>query len=149
MRPARVFRTATFRLAALYVLLFAASVAVLGTTVYLVTAAALERRLDARIAGEMTTLKSVFQAGGLARLETEVRTHQRMRPAGPLDYLVIGAGGARLTGDLPVVPNRLGWSNVENKESDGDVSHRRVLVAAAVGRRAPRDRRRPRANRRA
>ena len=133
MRPARVFRTATFRLAALYVLLFAASVAVLGTTVYLVTAAALERRQDARIAGEMTALKAAFQAGGLARLEAEVRAHQRNRPAGPLDYLVIGATGARLLGDLPIVPARLGWSNVKNKESDGDISHRRVLVAPLAG----------------
>jgi signal transduction histidine kinase len=133
VHPARVFRTATFRLAALYVLLFATSVAVLGMIVYLGTAAALERRLDARITSEMTALKSAFQAGGLGRLEAEVRTHQRTRPAGPLDYLVIGSGGARLVGDLPIVPAHIGWSNVANKESDGDVSHRRVLVAALAG----------------
>ena len=130
MRPSRVFRTATFRLAALYVLLFATSVAVLGVVVYLATAAALDRRLDARIAGEMAVLKPTFQTGGLARLEGEVRKHQQTRPAGPLDYLVIGADGARLVGDLPVVPTDLGWSNIENKESDGDISHRRVLVSA-------------------
>ena len=69
-------------------LLFATSVAVLGVIVYLATAATLDRRLDTRIAGEMTALKSAFQAGGLARLEAEVRTHQRTQPAGPLDYLV-------------------------------------------------------------
>jgi signal transduction histidine kinase len=133
VRPPRVFRTATFRLAALYVLLFATSVAVLGVVVYLATAAALDRRLDARIAGEMETLKSAFQAGGLPRLEAEVRTHQRTRPAGPLDYLVFDAGGARLVGDLPIVPTQAGWSNVEDRESDGDISHRRVLVAALAG----------------
>jgi signal transduction histidine kinase len=133
VRPPRVLRTATFRLAALYVLLFATSVAVLGVVVYLVTAAALERRLDARIAGEMAVLKSTFQTGGLARLEAEVRTHQQTRPAGPLDYLVLGAGGAPLAGDLPIVPTQLGWSNVDHKESDGDISHRRVLTAALAG----------------
>ncbi len=133
MRPNRVFRTATFRLAALYVLLFATSVAVLGVVVYLTTAAALDRRLDERIAREMTVLKSAFQTGGLARLEAEVRTHQRTRPAGSLDYLVTGAGGARLVGDLPIVPTQIGWSNIKNKESDGDISHRRVLVVALNG----------------
>ncbi len=133
MRPARVFRTATFRLAALYVLLFAVSVAVLGTVVYLVTAAALERRLDARIASEMSTMQAVFRAGGLARLEAEVKIHQRTHPAGPLDYLITDAGGARLTGDLPIAPPPLGWSNSSHKESDGDVSHRRVLTAALAG----------------
>ena len=133
MHPVKVIRTATFRLAALYVLLFAASVAVLGTTVYLVTAAALERRLDARIAGEMSELQSTFRAGGLGRLEVEVQRHQRMHPAGLLDYLVTDPGGARLVGDLPVAPARLGWSNVAHKESDGDISHRRVLVAVLGG----------------
>jgi len=133
VRPPRVFRTATFRLAALYVLLFATSVAVLGAIVYLATAAALDRRLDARIAGEMATLKSSFQRGGLARLEDDVRAHQRTRPAGPLDYLVFDAKGARLAGDLPIVPARLGWSDVATKESDGDISRRRVLVAPLTG----------------
>ncbi len=130
MNPPRVLRTATFRLAALYVVLFATSVIVLGAIVYLVTVGALERRLDARIAGEMTLLKSAFQAGGLARLDSEIRTHQRTQPAGALDYLVTGAGGERLAGDLPVVPTRLGWSNIARQESDGDVSHRRILMAA-------------------
>ena len=133
MHPPRVFRTVTFRLAALYVLLFASSVAVLGVIVYLTTAAALDRQLDARIAGEMATLKSVFQKHGLARLEQEVRLHQRTRPAGPMDYLVFAPGGVRLAGDLPIVPKHSGWSNVDHKESDGDVSHRRVLTAALAG----------------
>jgi len=130
VRLPRAFCTATFRLAALYVLLFAISVAVLGVVVYLITDAALDRRLDARIAAEMAALKYAFQAGRLARLESAVRTHQRTRPAGPLDYLVFDAGGARLAGDLPIVPARLGWSNIETKESDGDISHRRVFAAA-------------------
>ena len=129
----RVFHTATFRLAALYVLLFAIAVAVVGTIVYLGTAAALNRRLDARIAGEMTALKSSFQAGGLAKLEEEVRTHERTQPAGPLDYLVFDANGSRLEGDLPVVPARLGWSDLITKETDGDISYRRILVDTISG----------------
>ncbi len=133
MNLPRVLRTATFRLAALYVVLFATSVIVLGAIVYLVTVGALERRLDARIAGEMTSLKYAFQAGGLARLEADVRIHQRTRPAGALDYLVIGPGGEWLTGTLPALPTRLGWSDMERKESDGDVSHRRILTAALGG----------------
>ena len=61
-------------------LLFATSVAVLGVIVYLATAAALDRRLDARIAGEMTALKSAFQAGGLAGWKPKCeRTSARSR----------------------------------------------------------------------
>ena len=95
----RVFRTATFRLAALYVVLFAATVAVVGAVVYLGTTAALNRRLDARISGEMTALKTSFQAGGLAELEDEVRAHESITQGpGPLDYLVFDASGVRLAG---------------------------------------------------
>jgi signal transduction histidine kinase len=130
VHPARVLRTATFRLSALYVLLFATSVAVLGVIAYMVTAATLERRLDARIAGEMTALKAAFTSGGLAALAPAVRAHQQTLPAGSLEYLLLGPGGERLGGKLPIVPAQLGWSNVEKTERDGDVSRRRVLAAA-------------------
>lgn len=129
----RVFHTATFRLAALYVVLFATAVAVVGAIVYLGSAAALNRRLDARIAGEMTALKSSFQAGGLAKLKDEVERHERTQPSGPLDYLVFDANGVRLTGDLPIMPAHLGWSNVSTKETDGDISYRRILVDTLPG----------------
>lgn len=129
----RVLRTATFRLAALYVVLFATAVAVLGVIVYLGTAAALNRQLDARISGEMTALKTSFQAGGLAKLEDEVRAHESTQPAGPLDYLVFDASGVRLAGHLPIMPTRLGWSNVNTKETDGDISYRRILVDTLSG----------------
>jgi len=133
VRLRRILSTTTFRLAALYVVLFAVSVAVLGAIAYLVTAAALERRLDARIAGEMTALKAAFTSGGLARLAPEVRLHQQTLPAGPLEYLLLGAGGERLAGKLPIVPAHVGWADVERTESDGDVSHRRVLAARLAG----------------
>ena len=129
----RVFRTAIFRLAALYVVLFATTVAVVGAVVYLGTTAALNRRLDARISGEMTALKSSYQGGGLAKLEDDVRSHARTRPAGPLDYLVFDANGSRLAGDLPITPANSGWSNVTTMETDGDISYRRVLVDTLSG----------------
>ena len=133
MRLPRILNTATFRLAALYAVLFAVSVAVLGVIAYLVTAAALERRLDARIEGEMAALKAAFTSGGIARLAPEVRAHQQTLPAGPLEYRLLGAEGQRLAGKLPIVPARIGWSNVERVESDGDVSRRRILVAPLAG----------------
>jgi signal transduction histidine kinase len=120
-------------LAALYVMLFAATVAVVGAIVYWGTTAALNRRLDARLSGEMSVLKSSFQAGGLAKLEDDVRSHVRTQPAGPLDYLVFDANGSRLAGDLPIIPADLGWSNVATKETDGDIDHRRILVETLSG----------------
>ena len=51
-----LLHTTTFRLAAVYVAGFAASVAALGVITYVATASALERRLDARMASEMKAL---------------------------------------------------------------------------------------------
>jgi hypothetical protein len=60
----KLLHTTTFRLAAVYVAGFAASVPGLGVISYVVTASALERGLDARMASEMKAL----QAGDLPRL---------------------------------------------------------------------------------
>ncbi len=133
MRLTRILNTATFRLAAIYVVLFAASVAVLGVAAYLVTAAALEQRLDDRITGEMTALRAAYASGGLDHLTQMVKAHEQRLPAGPLEYRLMARQGELLAGTLPVVPQQPGWSNIKTVESDGDVSRRRVLLAALGG----------------
>ena len=125
-----VFRTATFRLASLYVLLFAASVAVLGVIAYLIISFALERRLDGRIRSETALLLAAFQSGGLAGLEAQVNKRERIDPAGSLKYSVVGNQDERLAGHLSSVPARAGWSDMKVEESDGDIGHLRVLTTA-------------------
>ena len=133
MHLPRVLNTATFRLAAVYLPLFAISVSVLGVILYLLTAASLEQRSDTHIETEMNSLMATFASGGLARLVSEVRTHQQTFPEGPMEYLLADAKGARLAGNLPAMPVQLGWSNVHSADSDGDINHRRILVAALAG----------------
>lgn len=128
MRPPRVIQTTTFRLAAVYVLLFAASVAALGVITYWATPIALERRLDARIESEMASLQRVFQARGLAQLAAEVNTRERSHPGGSLNYLLIGEHGERLAGRLPKAPPQTGWANLVYNEGDGGEDRFRVLV---------------------
>jgi signal transduction histidine kinase/uncharacterized cupredoxin-like copper-binding protein len=133
VRLSRIINTGTFRLTALYVFLFAISVAILGVIVYETTASALERRLESRIKGEMATLQADFNSGGLAQLAADVRAHQQKQPAGPLRYLLLDAQGERLAGSIPQMPARLGWSTVAEKESDGDLNSHRTLAAALSG----------------
>jgi signal transduction histidine kinase len=133
VRLFRIVNTATFRLTALNVLLFAVAVIVLGVIVYLTTIATLEGRLDGRIAGEMTTLKTAFAAGGMAKLVPEVRAHQLKPPAGSLKYLLLGPDGARLAGNLPMLQTQAGWSTVKSHGSDGDITRYRILTAALAG----------------
>lgn len=103
-------------------------VAALGVATYLVTAGALERRLDARISREMKSLLADFQAGGLPRLIASVSKHETLHPNGALDYAVI-VGGKERGGQLNEWPSSPGWSDLAYKEADGDIGRRRFLVA--------------------
>lgn len=129
MRLFRIFQTATFRVSALYVAVFAGSVVAVGTGVFLFTHMALERQIENRIASEMAFLKAEFQAGGLNRLIGSVNQREQTHSAGPLNYWFSNAVGDRLAGDLPYVPSDDGWGEVGYRESDGDFGRARVLVA--------------------
>jgi signal transduction histidine kinase len=125
----------TFRLAAVYVPLFAVSVAALGAITYLATSVALNHRLNARIESEMIALQTVYQSGGLAQLVEDVTARERIHGSDSLSYLVVGTHGERLAGHLAKAPMPTGWSDVdygENK-SDGDGAQLRVLVAPLSG----------------
>ncbi len=133
MRPPRILQTTTFRLAAVYVLVFACSVAALGTIIYFATSIALERRLDGRIESEMSSLLSGYRVGGMARLVTAVNTRKRDRTDSPLDYLVLGSHHERLAGRATKEPKQMGWSDYVYQENDGDVSQLRFLATALDG----------------
>ena len=128
MRLLRIFQTATFRVSALYVTVFAGSVVAVGAGVFRITHVALERQIENRIASEMGFLKAEFQAGGLNQLISSVNQRERTHPAGPLNYWFSNAVGKRLAGDLPYVPSDDGWGEVGYRESDGDFGRARVLI---------------------
>jgi signal transduction histidine kinase len=125
----RITQTTTFRLVAAYVLVFAASVAVLGVVTYLATSVAVQHRLDARLASEMAALQTAAQSGGLARVVERVTARAPARGRDSLSYLVLGAHGERLAGHLAKAPLRDGWSDLVDGETESDGDHLRVLVA--------------------
>lgn len=132
MRLPRLLRTASFRFAALYLLLFAASAAVLGAVVFWTMRAALEQQLAARVETEIRTLADEYRAAGLARLVADVTV--RGRGPGALDYLVQGADGARLAGEVSPVGARRGWLRLRVREpEDGEGGQPEMLRALAVG----------------
>ncbi len=109
-RLPRTLRTASFRLAALYALLFTASVAILGAGSLWIIGDALDRQMMDRIVADTTTLQTTYEAGGLDRLVAAVRT----RGLGPaaLDYAVDRPAGTRLVGVLPNLGDGAGWRDV-------------------------------------
>ena len=116
----RLLRTASFRLAALYVAVFAASAAVLGFAVFLAARSALEAQMGARIETEVTLLSDEFRAGGRGRLLAVLEVRDRGRSA--LDYLLQDRDGTHLAGEmLALGPSpRPGWMTVDVPEASDD-----------------------------
>lgn len=121
MRPAlpRIFRTATFRFATLYVAVFAASALLLGAAVLFASRSALEEQMHARIDGELDYLQREQRLGGLDRLIALVNT--RGRGASALDYLVRLPDGRHGAGEMPAI-NGLepGWTKITVSEASED-----------------------------
>jgi HAMP domain-containing protein len=130
VRPPRLLRTASFRLAAAYTLLFAVSVAALGAFVLLTTRSALEQQMTGRLETEMGDLESEFRSAGIDRLTATVR--ERAHGARALDYLVQDPAGRRIAGDLPPIGGRTGWIDVTSDDHGsgeaGDRERLRVLA---------------------
>ncbi len=131
----RLLRTASFRLAALYVAVFAVSALVLGAAVFFAARSALEQQMTARIETEASFLREEFRIGGLERLLATVQT--RGRGASALDYLLQDAAGAHLAGEMPVAAAlRPGWTVIrvpEASEDGGRPERVRALVSDLGG----------------
>ncbi len=139
MRPVfrvpRLLRTASFRLAALYVAVFAASALVLGLAVFVAARSALQEQMTARIEAEDAFLRGEFRTGGMDNLLAIVRSRGRGITA--LDYLLQDANGTHLAGEVPVQAGlRPGWTTFavpEAREDGGRPERVRALVSDLGG----------------
>ena len=123
MRPIhRLLRTASFRLTALYVAVFAASALMLGVAVFFVARSALEQQMMVRIDTETTFLREEFRTGGMDRLRAMVQA--RGRGANALDFLLRDAHGRHIAGEMTTdAALRPGWTTIaapETPEAGGD-----------------------------
>ena len=103
-RPRRptVFRTTTFRIALLYLVLFGISVLALLGFVYWTTAGFTARQSDETINAEITGLAEQYRRDGLARLVQVVL--ERSRNQRQSLYLIAGPNKAPLAGNLEAWP---------------------------------------------
>jgi len=101
--PINLLKTSTFRLAVLYLGLFAASSSLLLAYVYWNTAGFLVRQTDEAVQAEITGLAEQYAQGGLPLLVHTVI--QRSRDPGQSLYLVLDPDGRVLAGNLDVRPD--------------------------------------------
>lgn len=110
LRPPRLLSTASFRLAALYLLLFTASAVASGGAVFWMTHESLIQQLQSRVHSALDHVVEAYQAGGATGLVKHVQVYSR--GAGALEYLVQSPAGVRLAGQIPAVGDRRGWARL-------------------------------------
>jgi len=109
----KLLKTTTFKLAAIYLLVFAVSAAAILSYVYWSTAGLLERQTDATIEAEITGLEEQYRQGGLNNLIQVIRARARKDSANV--YLLADFRGTPLAGNLAALPagtdTGTGWIN--------------------------------------
>lgn len=127
----RLLRTASFRLAALYAILFGGSVLVLGIVVFWSTRSGLQEQVRRRIEAEIVLLQDDLRMKGLDYLVATVQ--ERTRAAANLDYFLVDSAGKRLAGDLPIVSDRVGWVDIDSgQDATGEQSGENERVRALI-----------------
>jgi signal transduction histidine kinase len=99
---AKLLRTSTFRLAALYLILFALSVSALLGYVYWNTTVLLERQTDETIRAEVQALADQYRLRGLRGIIDTVQ--RRSDDDNGAVYLLTDAAGQRIAGNLTNLP---------------------------------------------
>lgn len=127
MRLPRLLRTSSFRLAALFALIFGASIVVVGGFVYINVKSALDRQEHTRVQADALALKGEFDSGGMRDLMSAIQERERNKLAGGLDYSLFTADGHRTFGRLPKPKLRIGWQHLkgppDGDEPPGELEH--------------------------
>lgn len=107
----KILKTSTFRLAAIYLLVFALSVGSILAYVFWNTAGLLERQTDATIRAEVQALADQYRLLGLRGIVDTVQRRSAERGGGV--YLIADSLGRRVAGNLESVPPQVidetGW----------------------------------------
>jgi signal transduction histidine kinase len=111
----RLLRTANFRLALLYALVFSISVFLLGCIVFFIGRHSLEEQLRTRIEAEATQLLAGYQNDGLEELRHEVKERIEASPAHRLQYSLQDQSG-RVVFDGIIFPPSPGWHRLTTPE---------------------------------
>ena len=118
MPRTRLFRTSSFRLAAIYLGLFTVSVFILGAIVYAAVRSEVAAEIDQDIQGESAALLNEYAAHGLERLRALIDT--RSGVGGSFAYGLADSSGKLIAGELVAPPGVNGWARLREPEGDAD-----------------------------
>ena len=109
MKTPRFIRTSSFRLAALYAGLFAASTAMLFGIVYWTTTNALREQVRLSLQNEMASFEAKFAMGQPGELSTEIEQRLASGKPQPFYYGLQDSLGHSLAGNLANLGMFEGW----------------------------------------
>jgi len=117
---ANLLRTSTFRLALVYMVLFAGSVLILLGFIYWSTVTYMSEQTDATIRAEITGLAEQYRQRGLSGLEKTISERVERDPDGSSVYLFASPNRQPLAGNLSpwpdATPGADGWLDFEFKD---------------------------------
>ena len=119
MHLPRLFSTTSFRLAALFALIFGISTVAVGAFVYINVKTALDRQERTRIQTDAFALKAEFDTGGMHDMLAAIRERQANKIAGGLNYTLFKSNGERIFGTIPRLKLTQGWKHLSGPP-DGD-----------------------------
>ena len=135
MRPTELLRSSTFRLAALYMVLFAVSVLLLLGFIYWSTVAFMSEQVDTTIDTEIVGLSEQYRERGLNGLVRTINDRIERNPDSPSIYLFASPTFNPLAGNLSAWPEETptedGWLNFGLERSTSTIELRaraRVFV---------------------
>ena len=116
-----LLRTSTFRLALVYMVLFAGSVLILLGFIYWSTVTYMAEQTDATIRAEITGLAEQYRQRGLNGLEKTIAERMERDPDGSSIYLIASPGRQPLAGNLSPWPDATpaadGWLEFEFEDA--------------------------------
>lgn len=137
MRLSQTLKSASFKLAAAYVALFALSVGVLAAVTYYSVTGELAHQFHSRIETEAHALERVYRQGGRAGLLRDISERQRNHLPGGMVYGLFDANRQALAGTMPAVPCRSGWTLLkgppDGDEAPGQLEELGVYVSPLPG----------------
>ena len=141
MKTPRFIRTSSFRLAALYAGLFAASTAMLFGIVYWTTTNALREQVRLSLQNEMASFEAKFAMAQPGELATEIEQRLASGKPQPFYYGLQDSLGHSLAGNLANLGMFEGWREApvdddENEDDDATGEHSNPILFA-LGRRLP------------
>jgi signal transduction histidine kinase len=134
MFKARLFRNASFRLAALYAILFAISASLLFGIIYWIASKALLQQIHDALARESSALADDFQSGGMDELLRSIAERLTAPELPPTYALLLDASGRKLAGNLDRKDKISGFMRLPRpprtgREADHDEDNEHGVIA--------------------